>query len=180
MKGHRRKISDSSDFSFTGRAEIASLLASECTLECRYLHCIANVFLKFSRSEAAVAVGMAREPEVMHAIMVVLQLPALRVGGGSGSGSGSDNAAVASGSGGGKLLPGHGRGVACGNVPAIPADSSSSSSSSSSEARVGWGASSPPRTGTSSIANHGLDVAVTEASGARPPVPPPPAPPNSR
>ena len=74
-KGHRRFASDASDFSFTGRAEVASLLDSECTLECRYLNCIASVFLNFSRSEAAVAVGMAREAEVLNAIILVLQVP---------------------------------------------------------------------------------------------------------
>ena len=77
-KSHRRLVSDSSDFSFTGKAQIATLLASECTLECRYMHCIANLFLKFSLSDAAVVVGMARESECMHSVMAVLQSPALR------------------------------------------------------------------------------------------------------
>ena len=77
-RSHRRLISDASDFSFTGKAQIATLLASECTLECRYLHCIANLFLKVSLSDAAVVVGMARESECMHSVMAVLQSPALR------------------------------------------------------------------------------------------------------
>ena len=96
------------------------------------------------------AVGMAREPEVMHAIMTVLQSPALRVG---STVIGSDGTAIASGSGGGKHLPGLGLGA-------------------SSPPRTG--------TGTSSFANNGLDAATTGTSGVRPPVPPPPVSSNRR
>ena len=70
-KGHERKPSDMSECQSVG------LLSSECNLECGYLHSIANIFLKFSRSDATVALHMAGNPQVIHTIMTTLRDPRL-------------------------------------------------------------------------------------------------------
>jgi hypothetical protein len=70
-KGHERKPSDMSE------CPSLSLVSSDCNLECGYLHSIANIFLKFSRSDATVALHMAGNHQVIHTIMTALRDPRL-------------------------------------------------------------------------------------------------------
>ena len=74
VKGHERKGSDFSDHSVVSKPD----LLNSCNQECRYLSNIANIFLKFSRSDAPVALQMARDHQVIKSIMAVLNDPRLQ------------------------------------------------------------------------------------------------------
>ena len=73
VKGHERKGSDFSDYSVVSKPE-----SSSCNREFRYLSSIASIFLKFSRSEAPVALQMASDTQVIMSIMAVLNDPRLQ------------------------------------------------------------------------------------------------------
>jgi hypothetical protein len=77
LKGHERKPSDMSDYSGAIKSASLSLLSTECNLECGYLNNISNIFLKFSRSDATVALRMAGDSELIQTMMAVLKDPGL-------------------------------------------------------------------------------------------------------
>lgn len=75
LKGHERKSSDMSDFSYLAKTSSSNPLSTDCNIECGYLNNISNILLKFSRSDTAVALHMARESEVVQTIMGALRDP---------------------------------------------------------------------------------------------------------
>lgn len=75
LKGHERKPSDMSDFSYLAKSSSSYPVSRDCNLECGYLNNISNILLKFSRSDSAVALHMAGDSEVVQTIMGVLSDP---------------------------------------------------------------------------------------------------------
>ena len=75
LRGHERKPSDFSESSMAKETN----MPLDCNRECQYLNSIANIYLKFSRSDASVALHMAGDAEVIQSIMTVLTDPRLRV-----------------------------------------------------------------------------------------------------
>jgi hypothetical protein len=73
VNGLEIKKSDSSDNSnaWQGNRHV------HCHQECKYLHCIADIFLKFSKVDAIVAIDMARNKGVIQSILNVLKDPRL-------------------------------------------------------------------------------------------------------
>jgi hypothetical protein len=79
-KGHRRHISGSSDKSQLSQADAFGQSSTACSIEMKYMNCIANIYLKFSRTDATASTHLASNTEAMHSIMIVLQDPKLRSG----------------------------------------------------------------------------------------------------
>ena len=71
--GHERTPSNVSDYDLNSKPDDVHSIQ-----ECRYLNSIASIFLKFSRSDATVALHMAGDTAVIQCIMTVLKDPRLR------------------------------------------------------------------------------------------------------